>query len=307
MVQVDLADHDDEQRKPYLQEVLKRALADVPAEDRRKFMAELSERFPSWDGKTVESLMPAERTPQSNKPALEDAPAEQLIARLAELAKKSPDERATIQSSLGSAGLLPAQAGRAGAWSREAEATLRNVLGIEDQQSIDAARALELLTQLMDYVVDWDRVIWNTWKQIAPDARLRRPQPLQRSVRAYITGDPAVPKGQVTRDVGTLKQLISSLVSAIGVAGNTFATEYLKEISPGQIEEFVKGGEEKLPYIGDRGKTACWNKYVQLAAGMEDRAASGINAAVVSFVEQVMRGAMLNPAAGSSNPSATSE
>jgi hypothetical protein len=28
---------------------------------------------------------------------------------------------------------------------------------------------------------------------------------------------------------------------------------------------------------------------------MEDRAATGINAAVVNFVEQVMRGAMLNP------------
>lgn len=233
------------------------------------------------------------KTPNSDAPATAD----ELIARLAELAGESDEARATIAKGLGSAGLAPAApplTGDAG-WPRESEAALRATLQIEQQQSIDPCRALELLSQLMDYVVDWDRVVWNTWRQIAPDARLRRPQPLQRSVRAYLTRDPAVPKGQVTRDIGTLKQLISSLVSAIGVAGNTFATEYLKELSPGNIEEFVKGGEEKLPYLGDRAKTACWNKYVQLAAGMEDRAATGINAAVVNFVEQVMRGAMLNP------------
>ena len=297
LVQVDLADRDEQQRRPYLQEVLKRALADVPAEEHRAFLSELIARFPSWDGRSDDAGLPA-RAPQVVKDTFDERTPAELVARLAELAKKSPDERAAIQNALRGAELLPAAA--KGGWPREAEASLRDTLQIEDQQSVDPARALELLAQLMDYVVDWDRVVWNTWRQIAPDARLRRPQALQRSVRAYLTGDPGVPKGQVTRDIGTLKQLISSLVSAIGVAGNTFAADYLKELSPGQIEDFVKGGEEKLPYIGDRGKTACWNKYVQLAAGMEDRAAKGINQAVANFVEGVMRGAMLNPAAASS-------
>ena len=90
--------------------------------------------------------------------------------------------------------------------------------------------------------------------------------------------------------MGTLKQLIASLVSAVGVAGSTMSTVYLKEISPQQIEEFVRGGEEKLPYLGDRFKTGCWNKYVQLATAMEDKAPAVINAAVANFVEQFMRG-----------------
>ena len=221
---------------------------------------------------------------------------EQLIDRLADLARKSPESRQAILAGLKEANLTST----GDAWAKEAEFPLRAALQIDPNAALDAARVLDVMSQLLEYLSDWDRVVWSTWKQIAPESRVRRPPRLQQSVRAYLTGDASVSRNQVMRDIGTLKQLISSLVSAMGVAGNTFATGYLKELSPQQIEEFVRGGEEKMPLLGDRFKTTCWNKYVQLSAAMEENAPEVINAAVATFVEKFLKTA---PAANESEVS----
>jgi hypothetical protein len=238
----------------------------------------------TWEGLVEDALQP-----------------EQLIQRLADLAKRSPESRQAILAGLSDANL----ASDDGAWAKEAEFPLRAALQVEPDVAIDPARVLDVMSQLLEYLSDWDRVVWSTWKQIAPESRVRRPPRLQQSIKAYFTNDASVSRHQVMRDIGTLKQLISSLVSAMGVAGNTFATGCLKELSPQQIEEFVRGGEEKMPLLGDRFKTTCWNKYVQLSAAMEEKAPDVINAAVVGFVEKFLKGA-LQPAAGAPEASEVS-
>jgi hypothetical protein len=249
----------------------------------------------------------AENSQKSPGAAVDDKDPAALVRRLSQLAGQSPEAANAIQAALVDANLAPSSSADASPWPKEAEAQLRSVLQIEEQEMLEPARMVELLGLLLDFVIDWDRAVWSTWKQLAPNSRFKRPQPLQRSIRALLTGESSVPRTQTLRDVTILKQLISSLVSAMGVAGSTFASTYLKEISPQQIEEFVRGGEEKIPFIGDRFKTGCWNKYSQLAAAMEDKAPEVINAAIVEFVEPFLRGAATSTPAAAAPPAPARE
>ena len=285
MVQVDFADQGPEARREYLSEEIERALSAVLPEQREPFLKELMAQFPSWDAKVEVQLRPDETTDRTLTDQRELQDPNFLVARLIERAADlSERERKVLIGRLQEAGLASlAQS----VWPEDAEAALRQNLRLPGDR-IDPTRTLELVGMLADFALRLDQLVWSAWQQISPRSTIRRDKPLQAELKAFLTGSQDVPRGQVAGDLEKLRQLIASLVSAIGQTGRQFASRHLAKFSPINIEA-VASMEGGGLFVGKEAK--CWKKYVELADTLNEVAIeSEITETIANYSESLMKG-----------------
>ncbi len=286
MVQVDFADQGPDVRREYLAEEVERALNNVVPEQRQAFLEELMEQFPSWDARVDVQLRKDESTDRSETDRRELQDPNFLVARLIELSRGLGDEeRKVLTERLAEAGLASISQG---AWPEDAEAPLRQNLRLGPDSTIDPARTLALVALVADFALKLDQLVWGAWQQIGRRSTIRRDKPLQHTVKAFLTGDQDVPRGQVAADLEKLRQLIASLVSAVGQAGRQFASRHLAQFSPVEIEAMasMEGGGF---LVGKEVK--CWRKYVELADALNEASIENeIMETVANYAENLMKG-----------------
>lgn len=280
LLQIDFADQSEEDRRGYLGEELSRVLASLPPSERKQFLEELQSRFPTWDSNVrLESNAPAR--PAFDEKELSDASF--LVTRLTAVAQTLPPERkAAVIQRLKEAGLA-ASAGGAVAWPEAQANDLRAKLQMAGNDPLDPTRVLELLTQLAEVACSLDQVVWNTWRVMSPQGTIKRPAVLQKTMTRFIAGDQDVPRGQVSQDVGKLRQLIAALIGAVSQTGR-FAMQHFKSFWPDEIKVLVGTSG-----FGLEGRY--WRKYVELAGAMDANAVQdAIRQAIAEYAEALIRG-----------------
>ncbi|HUS92324.1 MAG TPA: hypothetical protein VM389_08630 [Phycisphaerae bacterium] len=286
MVQADFADQGADVRREYLSEETERALAGVVPEERQPFLKALMEQFPSWDARVEVQLRKDESTDRSLTDVREIQDPNFLVARLIELAAGLGEgERKILVERLKEAGLASISHG---AWPEDAETSLRQDLRLPPDSVLDARRVVEAVGMLADFALRLDQLVWGGWQQISRSATIRRDKALQQSVKAFLTGDQDVPRGQVANDLEKLRQLIASLVAAIGQSGRQFAARHLARFSPVEVEALasMEGGGF---FVAKEVK--CWRKYIELAEALNEAAIeSEIMETIANYAENLMKG-----------------
>jgi len=285
MVQVDFADQGSDVRKEYLGEEVERALSSVTPEQRQEFLKALMAEFPSWDAKVEVQLRKEGTTDRTTTDQKELQDPNFLVARLIEQSAELGDsERKVLAERLKEAGLATVSHG---AWPSEAEAQLRQALRLTEP-AIDPVRTLELVGMLSDFALKLDQLCWSSWRRISPKSNIRQDKKLQETLKRNIVGDQDVPRGQVATDLEKLRQLIASLVSAVGQAGRQFASRHVARFSPNEIEALanLEGGG----FLVSK-DTKCWRKYVELADALNEAAIENeIMETIANYADNLMKG-----------------
>jgi len=286
MVQVDFADQSADVRREYLSEEIERALTGVVPEQRADFLTELMNQFPSWDTRVEVQLRKDETTDRTLTDDRELRDPNFLVARLIDRsAELGEGERKVLVQRLKEAGLAKISQG---AWPEEAEETLRQNLRLPQDEKVDPTRTLDLVGLLADFALRLDQLVWSSWQRIGPRSNIRRDKPLQQTLKAFLTGSQDVPRGQVAGDLEKLRQLIASLVAAVGQAGRQFASRHLAKFSPIEVEALasMEGGGF---LVGKEVK--CWRKYTELANAMSEASIDNeIMETIANYAENLMKG-----------------
>ena len=286
MVQVDFADQGSDVRREYLSEEIERALASVVPEQRQAFLTELMAQFPSWDARVEVALRKEESTDRTLTDQRELQDPNFLVARLIDRAADlSEKERNVLVERLREANLAIISRG---AWPEEATKAVRQTLRVADGKQIDPVRTLELIALLADFACRLDQLVWNAWRKVAPRSAIRRSDKLQNVLEACLTGSQDVPRGQVASDLERLRQLIASLISAVGQSGRQFASRHLARFSPVEIEALasMEGGG----FLVSR-EVKCWRKYTELADALNEASIENeIMETIATYAESLMKG-----------------
>ncbi len=182
------------------------------------------------------------------------------------------------------------QTGQSGPLPESVAQALRARLQIPEGQSIDPARAAELLVPLLELAISMDQLVWRTWSQrVAPDSQVKRRELLQKAAAAHVTGqelDQEKSLAQFTQDAERLRQLTLCLLSAIGQTGTLFAQRWMDKYSTESIERAAQSEKKLIEAFG----ATCWRKFGELTAGMEKSTIDAeVNQGIAEFVEQVMK------------------
>jgi len=286
MVQADFADQGADVRREYLSEEIERALSSVVPEQRKEFLSELIEQFPSWDAKVEVQLRREETTDRTLTDERELQDPNFLVARLIDRsAGLGEGDRKVLVERLKEAGLARISQG---AWPEEAEAALRQNLRLSKDKGVEPTRTLELVGMLADFALRLDQLVWSSWQRIAPRSNIRRDKALQQTLKAFLVGDQDVPRGQVAGDLEKLRQLIASLVAAVGQAGRQFGSRHLARFSPVEIEALasMEGGG----FLVSK-EVKCWRKYTELADALNEASIDNeIMETIANYAENLMKG-----------------
>jgi len=284
LVQIDFADHSEESRREYLGAEIKQALSRVIPQEREHFLDELKSMFPTWDGHVDVSA--AEEAPQSRWDQRELGDASFLIGRLAEVWDSLADsDKQKALSEMREAGIIPPERFQ---WPESPLAALRSKLPAVGTTVIEPGRALELLTLLLEFSLAVDQPVWGAWREVSGTASPRRGSMLQKILGTFLAGDPEVGRGQVTQELGKLRQLIAAFVASIPQAGK-FATRHFARFAPSEIEVMVNA-EKKFGLLHGREAT-CWRKYAELASAIDEQSIdTEIRKSITEYAQQLMKG-----------------
>ncbi len=286
LVQVDFADQPQDVRENYLAEEIEHAIAKILPDQRGPFLAELKERFPTWDGQ-VSVTAPSQEAPiQSAADAKELQDYMFLISRLTKLAPALTEEqRKTAIARLKDAGLSEPSSGPD--FPAQPVKVFKTKLQLTDKDRIDPTRLLELASELAAFAISLDQLVWATWKQIAPKNEMKRPGLLQRACAKFSSGDTEISRSQIASDLERLRQLTAGLTAAIGQAGNLFAQRHVGKFSIANIETFA----DKIPGMLVGKEVKCWRQYKELAAAMDVQTIEiEIQNAIAEYTETLIKG-----------------
>jgi hypothetical protein len=274
LVQVDFADEDAATREEYLLKELKAALEQVPHLDRRSFLDELAQRFPTWQQKPQ---------PPKDGPAPQPEPMDliSLLRRLAEHGQKlSESQRRDLLGQLGKAWGITAKAEAA----EPPPQGWRSKLALAAGDQVDAARATELFSLLVDFVQALDPLVTKTWKGINANANNRRTD-WTRAMARYVRGDR---DAAVPQELLELRQLTAALTNVLPQLGHRLHQRHLLRFRPADIEEAVRVEGGVWP-VGLEAK--CWRKYAKLAAALEESPVeAAISQVIIELVEPILKG-----------------
>jgi len=287
LIQVDFAEQPQDVRENYLSDEVEHAIAKLLPDQRGPFIKELKERFPTWDGNVEVSAPSQQQTAvRSTSDAKELQDYTFLISRLTQLAPSLTEEqRKTAIARLRDAGLSEPSSGPE--WPAQPAKVLKTKLQLTDKDKIDAAKLLELSSELVGFASSLDQLVWATWKQVAPKSDMKRPTPVQRSCAKFASGDQEVSRSQVAADVDRLRQLCAGLISAIAQAGNLFAQRHVGKFSVANIEAYA----DKMPGIMVGKEVKCWRQYKELATAMDVQTIEiEIQNAIAEYTETLIKG-----------------
>jgi hypothetical protein len=281
MLQTSFADDPPAARQEYLVEEIERSLKEVTESKRAEYLVALAHRFP---GPERFEVVPDDQTPTQVEPAKKTAEelAEELLGRAVELSK---ERRAYLAERFQEVGLAAVPS-----HGLNLPPELRGKLGLTPDQPLDEERLNKLFAALLEMVVILDNLIWNLWKTIAPKSVVRRDSGdgFRRTVGHYVAGDREVATLQVTQMLEKTRQLLASLLSAIGPTGETYARHHLETFAPEKIRAAIEAGASGfLSNVEQK----CWRRYVALASELNGPAIEKqIVDAIVGYTEEVVLG-----------------
>src|SRR5882672_1382184 len=147
LVQSDFADEPEQTRKDYLSDEIQRALGTLIPGERKAFLEELKQFFPTWDAKVE---VRTEKAPvvqtKTDQGELKDPGF--LVSRLGALAPALKDQqKQAIIEELRRAGLAPSAVV---GWPEKEAAALRAKLQAGPKDALEPGHVLELLTLLVE-------------------------------------------------------------------------------------------------------------------------------------------------------------
>ena len=266
MVQYDLADEEPQVRQDYLADELRRALEEVPTAQRQQFLQRLEDRFPSWDSQVAVAAPAQEAVPRSAVDERELSDASFLVSRLIKVAPSlSEAERQVVKDRLAAADL--ARTKTTVGFRADAVDALAVLLDLDKAAAPDPERGLAAVDLLMTAAVDLDKMIWKTWREIAPKEKLRDPGKLKSNLARWLAGDEDISRTEVGESLEHLRRMIASMILAIRNAPREWTHRHLEKMSVAAIESLVDFEGTKLLESRD---VKCWRKYRELAEGLDE-------------------------------------
>jgi len=287
MVQIDFADENEQVRQEYLAEEIERGLEKIIPQQRQTFLQELMFRFPTWDNNVKTPTKSAEpvETAQSLLDQKELQDPSFLIARLADIADDlSPEQKEKIILRLKELGLTPPADGGFSSFLME---KLNRALGTSEKQ-FDPDRLAELTVLLADFTSKLEPLVWRIWRTLAPHSKVRRPVEFKKILGRFFAGDQLESYSELSSDLEILRQLIASLLSAVGQADNMFAQKHARRFSAAEIENLVKMEPKGILTSHE---VRCWRKYMELADKFDAATIeTEIRKAIVDCAESLLKG-----------------
>jgi len=287
LLQSGMAEEEAPQRTAAMAREIRDVLAKLVPEQRRQFLQQLEDHFPTFD----------HAASATRGPALPPEPPDPL-SMVEELAALSPGLSAALRKSiidrLSSAGLA---AGGPASVPDQEQQELARLLQLPAGKKVDAARAFQLLTLLLEVAIKLDQAVWTSWAQIEPNSDLRRSVTLQRSVARFLTGDG--PRQQVQQDGDRLLKLAAAMIVSLQKIGPGLFHSFFDPVSPGTIRDqvtewsFVKGKEVRF-----------WEKYEELTKRMDG---GSFTAALHAAVAKVVRDYLPASAPAASSPAVVAD
>ncbi len=282
LIQIDFADESPDTRREYLSQEIKRALEGILPEERKAFLEELMERFPSWDS-GVEVTAPAEETvAQSPMDIAELQDPSFLLQRLIEVSKSlSEEERAALVKGLREAGLAAVE--KSG-WPSESEEVLRKRLSLGSRQEIDPRRLIQLAAAFAGFVLSLDKIAWKAWHTLAPKARIQHGD-MRDTICKYLAASEDVSHTDMREGIERVRQISAAIIAGFGNAGRLFGARHGNTFAPSVIQHHVS--TEGGGFLTSQ-KVRCWDKYCELftAYSVEKE----LNEAISSFAISLMKG-----------------
>jgi|688.fasta_scaffold420703_2 hypothetical protein len=271
-VQISFADERADKRRAYMTEELQALLKTIPADQRVVLLDGLERSFPAGSGRAPVASDVVERA---------SVTVEGLVTQLAHLASAMNDEeRDALGNRLAAAGLLR---GERTPSSSDADRPASSESGEDDKvkdalryiakslkvERINMTRMANLAVMLAVYMVQLDHVVWSAWQTIAPRSGLKRKNSLEKAIRSYVSGDPAISGNEVNEQIATTKKLLTAFIAAIGQLGIQFTRQHLAQFAPQEIQLAVnrKGGSL---LVGQ--DAASWALYQRMARSLEEGA-----------------------------------
>lgn len=252
-VQADFAERPAEERRSFLEDELRRALKEVPVEDRGRRAQALAEHFPT--GFTVEGER-AEAIPAENSP-------EALVQALVEIAPQLPKRL------LADFGLRLQEAGYMEIKSTTLMDTppeeLLRAFPLDPLQPVDLQRLFRTLAVFAEYYIGLETIIWQIWQELSPNALIRRDTTPGGDVRKlsarYLQGDREVSAEQVRLVVEKTRKLMAGLLGAIPAGGTAFLERFAADFSPENIAALARADKSLGGWTEDAKN---WNMYKKL-------------------------------------------
>lgn len=278
LLQIELADANEEERKEFLTREITGVLKSVLPDKRRAFLTELEHRFPTWE------LRSGGAGQSEAAPGRPEAPPEEhdwtffLNELLKAVEGLSDGERQKLIERLAAAGLAPRSEGE---WPVGSAEELRSKLGIRDNQSLIPEQVVKLTVLLVELANGLERTIWKTWREIAPRSLIKKTGNLPKAMAESATGGETA---HVKSQIDQLRSLIVGITNSVAFLGYKVADKYLNELSPEAIKRTV-------PDPGMfRREARWWEKYEQLAWGPRDTIDREVREMVHKATEEIIQG-----------------
>lgn len=250
------SDETPEERRVALQMLVREGVQRLVPEERERFLAELTRRFPTWDADQRDVLDRDAPVPEAERSWAWH------VERLAEIgAGLSAEERKAMRSALADlAGVGASRAAGSAGWPEAAAQRVRDVVFGGEPNPIDSARALETLAMLADFVLRLDRVVRAVWVSLLPEDRLRQPPSLDKQMGRHLVGEPASGSMTLDQQLKDLRHRAQHMVGLLAKVG---------EIAFGRVDfllpEKVEQHAEKAR-LGRSIEHQCWVAYKKQAS-----------------------------------------
>jgi hypothetical protein len=273
VLHTELADQAGDMRSEQLRDEVQRAVSSLPPGEREGFLTELLEQFPIWaDGQAapapVKSAPVAVAAPEVKDPRV-------LAEKLIENSKGLSDvDRLAIAGQLSAAGFAvikikeaPAPASSGGGLPTVQLNEFKKAVGIPADTSVDPARLLEVASLLAEFTLKLEPWACSYWRDLAPEAKNSIYQTLNKDLPKFASGDAALNKEAMAKNIYKLRSLVSLLMKGVMEAGKQFARDHLGRYSLEAIgSSAAKGGAFKSQAVCN------WEQYVKLMEGVDGAA-----------------------------------
>jgi len=285
-LRMDVAGEDPSARKRRIASEVEQALQAIPADKRKAYLDALGDRLPESKAAML-AVSSALASPETH-----DSPEAMAVKLAAAAGGLSETSRREIAERLKKAGFAvveqrPQAPAMAAGLSQETAAKLF----LEPGRHLDVDRAHKLLAALTEWMTLLEQPAWKLWKEVNPNAKLKRDGipngDLKAMIGKYLAGDAEVSTEQIIAVLQKSRRLVAGLMIALGMAGRQYASAHHYRFSPLAIEDIARTEKKWSESL----EAACWRKYRELAADSSEAAIEKeLKDAIAKSAEEVMIG-----------------
>jgi hypothetical protein len=246
--QSEMASLSPQDRKAFLEDMLRNATRTLPPEDKRAmYTATLGMLAPEKSGGAVATAAPSQPAAVS----VDDAAA--VLAK--QWGNLSAEKRKALLATLTGAGVVPAGSG--GPSSEK----LREAFGLEANDAVDSEQAVAAALACVRTMLTIHRTSFPVWQQRFAGTQEKRGISFPTNLRTLAKGD----SGSSQRLDGDLKYftaMMAAIFNSLGKLANAHASKHLEDFSPEAIRTIVGSGGT---FIKSK-EASYWAKYEEMMA-----------------------------------------